>query len=218
MTSAPRHSCSTCRRRTCIYADVDGNIGYQTPGLLPIRGAGDGSMPQPGWDSAYDWTGLHPVRGTAGARTTRPEGYIVTANNAIVAERLSVFPHAGLGLRLARGAHRRPAGAQGGDGTAHRRRHARHPGRQRVLRSASARLGLHGHLDGAGRVRSRAGPAAGVGCAERARTRPPPPTRTCCGTNSSCEHLRHGSRAPGAGHRPGATVPRGRRSARGPRL
>ena len=48
-----------------IYADVDGNIGYQTPGKLPIRGAGDGWMPQPGWDSAYDWQGLHPVRRAA---------------------------------------------------------------------------------------------------------------------------------------------------------
>ena len=43
-----------------VYADVDGNIGYQTPGKLPIRGAGDGSMPQPGWDSAYDWQGFIP--------------------------------------------------------------------------------------------------------------------------------------------------------------
>ena len=43
-----------------LYADVAGNIGYQTPGRLPIRGAGDGSMPQPGWDSAYDWTGYIP--------------------------------------------------------------------------------------------------------------------------------------------------------------
>ena len=42
------------------YADRDGNIGYQAPGRLPLRGAGDGTMPQPGWDSAYDWTGFIP--------------------------------------------------------------------------------------------------------------------------------------------------------------
>ncbi|NKF33433.1 penicillin acylase family protein, partial [Pseudomonas sp. BGM005] len=41
-----------------IYADVEGNIGYQAPGRLPVRGAGDGWLPQPGWDSAYDWTGF----------------------------------------------------------------------------------------------------------------------------------------------------------------
>lgn len=68
-----------------IYADVDGNIGYQTPGNLPIRGAGDGSMPQPGWDSAYAWQGYIPFEELP--VTYNPtEGYIVTANNAIVGE------------------------------------------------------------------------------------------------------------------------------------
>ncbi|MFK4806478.1 penicillin acylase family protein [Microbacterium sp. ZW CA_36] len=67
-----------------IYADVDGNIGYQTPGKLPIRGAGDGSMPQPGWDSAYTWQGYIPFEELP-VSYNPTEGYIVTANNAIVA-------------------------------------------------------------------------------------------------------------------------------------
>ncbi|MDN5731607.1 MAG: penicillin acylase family protein [Yaniella sp.] len=68
-----------------VYADRQGNIGYQAPGKLPIRGAGDGFLPQPGWDSAYDWQGTipfdqHPV-------SYNPDsGYIVTANNAIVTD------------------------------------------------------------------------------------------------------------------------------------
>jgi len=66
-----------------VYADVDGNIGYQTPGRLPVRGAGDGSMPQPGWDSAYAWQGFIPF-GDLPTSFNPPEGYIVTANNAIV--------------------------------------------------------------------------------------------------------------------------------------
>ncbi|SFR88719.1 penicillin amidase [Microbacterium sp. cf046] len=66
-----------------VYADVDGNIGYQTPGKLPIRGAGDGSMPQPGWDSAYAWQGFIPFDELP-TSFNPPEGYIVTANNAIV--------------------------------------------------------------------------------------------------------------------------------------
>lgn len=66
-----------------IYADVDGNIGYQTPGKLPIRGAGDGSMPQPGWDSAYAWQGYIPFEELP-VSYNPAEGYIVTANNAIV--------------------------------------------------------------------------------------------------------------------------------------
>jgi len=66
-----------------VYADVAGNIGYQTPGRLPIRGAGDGSMPQPGWDSAYDWTGYIPFEELP-VSFNPDEGFIVTANNAIV--------------------------------------------------------------------------------------------------------------------------------------
>ena len=66
-----------------LYADVDGNIGYQTPGKLPIRGAGDGWMPQPGWDSAYDWTGFIPFEELPTSYNP-PEGWIVTANNAVV--------------------------------------------------------------------------------------------------------------------------------------
>ena len=73
-----------------LYADVDGNIGYQTPGLLPIRGAGDGSMPQPGWDSAYAWRGFIPFDELP-TSFNPPEGYIVTANNAIVAESYPYF-------------------------------------------------------------------------------------------------------------------------------
>lgn len=68
-----------------VYADVDGNIGYQTPGRLPIRGAGDGSMPQPGWDSAYAWQGYIPFEELPVVYNP-PEGYIVTANNAIVGD------------------------------------------------------------------------------------------------------------------------------------
>jgi len=65
-----------------VYADTAGNIGYQTPGRLPIRGAGDGSLPQPGWDSSYDWKGFIPAAELP-VSYNPPEGYIVTANNAI---------------------------------------------------------------------------------------------------------------------------------------
>lgn len=66
-----------------VYADRDGNIGYQAPGKLPIRGAGDGTLPQPGWDSAYDWTGFIPFDELPVAYNP-DEGYIVTANNPVV--------------------------------------------------------------------------------------------------------------------------------------
>ncbi|WP_396652595.1 penicillin acylase family protein [Microbacterium sp. Se5.02b] len=73
-----------------IYADTEGNIGYQTPGRLPIRGAGDGWMPQPGWDSSYDWTGFIPFEELPVSYNPR-SGYIVTANNAIVTDDYSYF-------------------------------------------------------------------------------------------------------------------------------
>ena len=73
-----------------VYADVDGNIGYQTPGKLPLRGAGDGSLPQPGWDSAYDWQGFIPFAALP-VVLNPDEGYIVTANNAIVGPEYRYF-------------------------------------------------------------------------------------------------------------------------------
>jgi penicillin amidase len=67
-----------------VYADTEGHIGYTLPGRIPTRPKGvDGSVPQPGWDSSYRWTGwiaqdelpfeLDPKR-----------GYIVTANQAVI--------------------------------------------------------------------------------------------------------------------------------------
>jgi penicillin G amidase len=72
-----------------IYADQKGDIGYQTPGRLPIRGSGNGYFPQPGWTSASDWTGYIPFEKLP-VSYNPDEGYIVTANNAIVADS---YPH-----------------------------------------------------------------------------------------------------------------------------
>ncbi|WP_405677497.1 penicillin acylase family protein [Streptomyces sp. NBC_00868] len=66
-----------------IYADTAGNIGYQTPGRIPVRKAGDSRHPVPGWTGAYDWTGYLPFDQLP-TSFNPPEGYIVTANNAVV--------------------------------------------------------------------------------------------------------------------------------------
>jgi penicillin G amidase len=66
-----------------LYADVDGNIGYQSPGRIPIRAAGDGTYPVPGWDPAYDWTGYIPFDDLPSVLNP-DEGWIVTANQAVV--------------------------------------------------------------------------------------------------------------------------------------
>ena len=66
-----------------LYADVDGNIGYQAPGVVPVRGAGDGRWPAPGWDSAYDWAGTVPFEALPSVLNP-PEGMIVTANQPVI--------------------------------------------------------------------------------------------------------------------------------------
>jgi penicillin amidase len=66
-----------------VYADVLGNIGYQAPGRIPIRASGDGTMPVPGWTGAYEWIDYIPFDSLP--RAFNPaEGYIATANNAVV--------------------------------------------------------------------------------------------------------------------------------------
>ena len=62
---------------------MDGNIGYQTPGKIPIRAKGDGTMPVPGWTDEYEWTGIIPFEQLPFAYNP-PQGYIATANNAVV--------------------------------------------------------------------------------------------------------------------------------------
>jgi len=63
-----------------LYADTQGNIGYQTPGDIPIRKNGNGFLPVPGWNSDYEWLGYIPFDQLP--YTFNPEsGYIVTANN-----------------------------------------------------------------------------------------------------------------------------------------
>lgn len=67
-----------------VYADVDGNIGYQAPGKVPIRAADhSGLLPVPGWTDVYEWRGTIPF--DLLPRILNPErGWIVTANHAVV--------------------------------------------------------------------------------------------------------------------------------------
>jgi penicillin amidase len=73
----------TVPAQNLVYADVDGNIGYQMPGNIPIRAGGDGRLPVPGWTDQYQWTGYIPFEQLPHSFNP-PSGYIVTANNAVV--------------------------------------------------------------------------------------------------------------------------------------
>lgn len=70
-----------------VYADTEGHIGYQTPGLIPVRrsatpGAVPGFWPAPGWDSQWDWRGFVDFEDLPHVLDPE-EGFIVTANQAV---------------------------------------------------------------------------------------------------------------------------------------
>jgi penicillin amidase len=67
-----------------VYADVDGNIGYQTPSRVPVRAAGHtGLLPVDGTTDAYEWLGYVPFEYLPSVFNPS-RGYIATANQALV--------------------------------------------------------------------------------------------------------------------------------------
>lgn len=67
-----------------VYADVEGNIGYQTPGQIPYRPEGmNGTLPVPGNVDTYEWQGFIPFDDLPRVYNP-PRDYIVTANQAVV--------------------------------------------------------------------------------------------------------------------------------------
>jgi penicillin G amidase len=75
-----------------VYADVDGHIGYYTPGRIPIRAGGtgsrrsangakaDGASPSEGWTGDAEWTGWIPFDDLPHLYDP-PDHIIVTANH-----------------------------------------------------------------------------------------------------------------------------------------
>lgn len=72
-----------------VYADVEGNVGYQLAGRVPIRARGEGLAPAPGWDGEHEWVGYIPPAELPSSFNP-PDGLIVSANNRIAGED---FPH-----------------------------------------------------------------------------------------------------------------------------
>jgi penicillin amidase len=66
-----------------VYADVDGNIGYQMTGAVPVRRSGNGLLPTPGWTDEGRWERYLDFEELPWAVNPR-EGFIVTANNRVV--------------------------------------------------------------------------------------------------------------------------------------
>lgn len=65
-----------------VYADTHGNIGYFTPGKIPIRERGHSGMFPVIGNGTYDWQGYIPFDSLP--QVYNPEkGYIVSANNRV---------------------------------------------------------------------------------------------------------------------------------------
>ena len=74
-----------------VYADVDGNIGLQVPGLIPIRQDPKdlGDRPVPGWDGAHEWTGY--IKFDDLPRLYNPPAGIIATSNAAAVD--ATYPY-----------------------------------------------------------------------------------------------------------------------------
>jgi penicillin G amidase len=73
-----------------VYADVDGNIGYQMLGQIPIRARGEGLVPSPGWSGRYEWTGIVPFDDLPHAFNP-PDGLWANANHNVAKKHSAFF-------------------------------------------------------------------------------------------------------------------------------
>ncbi len=68
-----------------VYADVDGNIGWQAAGYAPIRRGWSGLLPVPGSSGQYEWDGYLPLSELPHAYNPARH-FIATANHKIIPE------------------------------------------------------------------------------------------------------------------------------------
>jgi penicillin amidase len=73
-----------------VFADTKGNIGYQTPGSIPIRSRGQGLVPSPGWTGEYEWKGYIPFEELPSVYNP-PTHFVTTANNKVVPDAYPYF-------------------------------------------------------------------------------------------------------------------------------
>jgi penicillin amidase len=71
-----------CPGQNFVYADVEGTIGYQATGTVPIRRAGDGTRPVPGWTDEHEWIGWIPPEELP-FDVDPARGFVATANDDI---------------------------------------------------------------------------------------------------------------------------------------
>lgn len=73
-----------------VYADINGNIGYQCMSGIPVRRSGNGISVLDGTTSQNDWSGQVPFESLPNSYNP-PEGYLASANNKIAGEWFNYF-------------------------------------------------------------------------------------------------------------------------------
>src|SRR5262249_2333723 len=63
------------------YADAQGNFGFHSAGMVPIRARGNGSAPAAGWTGEHEWTGYIPFDELPHAFNPS-EGYLILISTA----------------------------------------------------------------------------------------------------------------------------------------
>lgn len=71
--------------QNCVYADVEGHIGYFCNGRIPVRRRPPSGLPLPGWETDLRWPRFLRIDEVP-QRLDPPEGIVVTANNRIVGD------------------------------------------------------------------------------------------------------------------------------------
>src|SRR3954452_6000236 len=70
-----------------VYADRAGHIGYQAPGLIPIRKSGNvGDYPAQGWLKSDDWTSKYVPFDALPSVLDPKDGFVATANQAVISK------------------------------------------------------------------------------------------------------------------------------------
>jgi penicillin amidase len=67
-----------------VFADVEGSIGFQTVGRIPLRKKGERGY-RPGWDPEHQWQGSIPFEGLP-SLINPARGFVSTANNRVAAD------------------------------------------------------------------------------------------------------------------------------------
>ena len=77
-----------CPTFNLVFADLQGNIGFQSVGRIPLRKITERGY-RPGWDPQHQWSGLLSYDEMPGLINPK-RGYVVTANNRLAP---SDYPH-----------------------------------------------------------------------------------------------------------------------------